>query len=270
MKILTTGIGSGLGKYIHETWGAAGLGRGTSLEEWENLRQTSWDVIIHCAFRNERSIESRKIYPYFQDNFLLTEKLTSFPHRKFVFFSSVDVYPKDDRLHAEEESIHLEELDSSYAHAKLFSESIVREKSRDFLILRCTSLLGSQMRRNTLIRILEGGEEPLNLSLDSELNYIRYADVSSFIRKAVEKSWKGIYNLASSSNISLGEAVELIGKRPRFGPYRYEVGRIDNRKAASLFPAFSYSSKEILTRFLAEDWPKRKVGSEFSVQCEQP
>ena len=66
----------------------------------------------------------------------------------------------------------------------------------------------------------------------------------------MEKDLQGIYNIASSENIQLSKVAEMFKKKVIFGEYRYNVGYIDNTKAASLFPAFKKTSKEIIKEFI--------------------
>lgn len=89
---LITGASSGLGKYLHKNLGGAPLTRQASNKKKERIKKIGVNVIIHCAFNSDRNPKS--VEQYFQDNVSLTEELTKIPHKKFIFISSVDVYPK--------------------------------------------------------------------------------------------------------------------------------------------------------------------------------
>ena len=71
MKILTTGINSGLGKYIHESLGGIGLDRDTSSEERQNIKNEGVDIIIHCAFNSSSGVNSDSLYSESDSFFLL-------------------------------------------------------------------------------------------------------------------------------------------------------------------------------------------------------
>ena len=74
MRILTTGVLSGIGKYIHENLGGTGITRSTSAEELEKIKRDGVDVIIHCAFNSEKEVTSDSLYKSFKDNVLFVKE----------------------------------------------------------------------------------------------------------------------------------------------------------------------------------------------------
>ena len=249
-RILTTGILSGLGKYIHENLGGIGLTRATSPEDMEKTKNSGVDVIIHCAFNSHRGINSDSLYYYLEDNVLLTKKLVSIPHKKFIFLSSVDVYPKGVGVYPEDEIIDMDSISGIYGITKLMSESIVKTCCVNYLILRGTALLGKYSRKNSLIKIIEEDRCILTLSGDSRFNYVLHLNILDFIKFSIDHDLKGIYNLASSENITLLEVANMLGRKVKFGTYLYDVGNIGNSKISSIFPVFKKTSKEIVTQFI--------------------
>lgn len=249
MKFLISGAQSGLGKHLFEIFGGISLTRETSKAKIDNLKK-GVDIIIHAAFNSSKSIDSNNFSFYLKDNVLLTKELLKIPHKKFIFISSVDVYPKDEKTHTEDEVIDIDSVRGIYALTKLMSESLIKEESSNYLILRCSSLIGKYARKNTLIKIRTEEKPILTLSPDSSLNYILYTDVSEFIKLAIEKNLQGIYNLVSSKNITLSEIASLLKKKVNFGDYVYNVGNIDNRKAVAVSRAFKKTSRKIIGKFI--------------------
>lgn len=249
MKFLISGEQSGLGKHLFEIFGGIPFTRQTSQDEFEKLKK-GVDIIIHAAFNSNKDIDSNNLYSYLEDNIFLTEKLIKIPHKKFIFISSVDVYPKDERTHAENEIIDINLVSGIYALTKLMSETIVKEESSNYLILRCSSLLGKYARKNTLKKMIDESKPILKLSRHSIFNYILHQNVSDFINLALKKDLKGIYNLVSSKNISLSEVAILFKKKVTFGDFIYKAGDIDNTKAFLVLPSLKKTSKEILSLFL--------------------
>lgn len=250
MTILTTGTLSGLGKYIYENLGGIALSRDMPPDVREKIRSSSVDTIIHCAFNSQKKVDSENLYQYLQDNVFLTGELVNIPHKKFIFLSTVDIYPKNSRKHTEEEIIDTNSVNSIYGITKLMSESIVRSRCSNYLILRASALLGVSMRENSLSRMLDNKECVLSLSGDSEFNYVLYSDVLEFIRCSMKNDLTGIYNTASSTNISLSEAADMAGADVKFGDYIYYVGSPDNSRISSLSPAFRKTSKEVIKEFI--------------------
>ncbi len=252
MVIVTTGTNSGLGRYIYESVGGIGITRSTSPQQLERIKSEGADVIIHCAFNGQRQISSDSLYGYVNDNVLLTERLVLIPHKKFIFISTADVYPKKSGSNAEDEIIDVDSVSGIYALTKLMSESMVRNCCENNLILRPTALLGKYSRRNSLIRIIEDQQATLTLSGNSRFNYVLHSDVLDFIKLSIARDLRGTYNLASSENITLQAVADMLGKKVEFGSYFYDVGDIDNSKVSSLFPAFGKTSKEVVAQFIKE------------------
>jgi nucleoside-diphosphate-sugar epimerase len=251
MDILTTGVRSGLGRYIHENLGGIGYTRQISKKELQEIENRGVDIIIHCAFNSSHGITYDSLNDYVEDNVFLTKKLASIPHSMFIFISSVDIYPKNDLLHSEDEVIEADSVSGIYGITKLMSEAIVKNCCRNYLILRGSAFLGKYSRKNSLIRIIEE-ECTLTLAGDSVFNYVLHSDILDLIKYMIDNRLTGMYNLVSSENITLSEVANMLGKKVVFGNYRYDVGKIDNRKISAIFPVFNKTSKEVVVQFSGE------------------
>ncbi len=249
IPLLTTGTSSGMGKYIYERLGGVSLTRKTFCREFQKLEKKGVGTIIHCAFNSKRGINADTIHEYLKDNIFLTKKLVRLPHKFFIFFSSVDVYPKDGKRHSEKELIEIDAIKTLYGVTKLACEAIVKKNCKNFLILRCSGLLGATARCNSLTKILKGYSS-LTLSGDSKFNYVLHADVLNFIKKALEHKIMGVYNLASAKNMTLSEIAKLCGKKIKFGKYHYDCGNVDNSKASALDSAFKKTTREVIEEFV--------------------
>lgn len=250
MRILVTGHKSGLGKYLFENFpDAIGQDRETREEEKEKIKEDEVDVIIHCAFNSSWDVTSESLFSYIQDNVFLTRELTSIPHKKFVFVSSVDVYPRGKQTHSEDEIIDVNAVEGIYAMTKLISESMVKEYGKQYLIFRSSAFLGPYSRKNSLKKVMEDENPVVTLTPESEFNYVLYSDVLKFLQEAIEKNLKGVYNIASSENMKLSDIANMFQKKVTFGAYQYMVGNIDNTKAVSVFPAFRKTSQEVIKEF---------------------
>lgn len=250
-KILVTGTKSGIGKYIHEQTGGTEFTRQSDIEK---LKKQSFETIIHCAFNYlpTRFVTNENLMQYYSDNVLLTQELLRIPHRYFVFFSTVDLYPLDGQAHSEEEVLYADRMRSIYGTTKLISESLIRNMTNKFLILRPTSLLGQHMRKNNFLRLVEDDYPILTLHPESLFNFVLYSDILGFIETALLRQETGIFNLASSDNINFIKIANILEKKPIFGDYYHEAGNITNQKAAQLYPVFHKSSEDILKEFIAE------------------
>jgi nucleoside-diphosphate-sugar epimerase len=233
-----------LGAALKLKFGGAGLTRDNSRTILRESAERGFSTIIHCAFNPARPTEAAGSRAIVEENVELTRNLLSLPHDRFVFLSSIEVYPKSDLLHAENERLPAGDAQDPYASAKRACEALVGEQARRPLILRPTAMIGKSMRRNHLYAMIHG--EQLSLSPDSEFNYVSHDLVAKFIGTALKLDLSGVYNLATTENILLSEVARELGVTPRFGAYRYRTGSVSNLKAASVLPALAVRSIDVL------------------------
>jgi len=248
--ILVTGINSGLGKYLHGNIKAYGFSRETDIE---STKQRKFKTIIHCAYNKTRDIDNTNFYKYLYDNVLLTYELTKIPHDKFIYISTVDVYPKTGQLCKEDDVIKVKDIDNIYGITKLMSEQIVVKNCRNYLILRPTALLGPYIKSNALTKLIDNDMKTFKLSSGSQFNYVLHKDILKFIKLAIKDNLKGIYNLSSKGNLSLFEIAKIVGKDcAHCGTYLYWIGNIDNSKITKIFPNFNKQTKNIIKQYIKE------------------
>jgi len=247
-KLLVTGTESGLGAAVHCALGGTPFTRASRLAEID--AGAPYDAIIHCAFGSQKLVTPASAYAYLDDNLLLTERLIAIPHRKFVFISSIDIYPLPRKGATEDEDYDLARLSGPYPFTKLFSDALVRKRCPDHLILRPTSLLGPTMRPSTTLRVLTEKNPRVFLHPDSRFNFVLHADVAAFIARALAESIAGVFNVASTGSVRLGEMAERLGLAPSFGEHVYDAGEVSNAKIAAIEPAFRRTSAETLNRFI--------------------
>lgn len=250
-KILITGIRSGLGKFIYENIGGFGLSR----NNFAKVKNYSYEVIIHCAASTRRDYGGNRLADYVEDNIFLTRSLLDIPHKKFIYFSSIDVYPKEHELFSEDAVIDVDKIDGLYGVTKFISEALVRENGTNYLILRPSAFLGKNSRPNSLIKIIDSEKCCLTISKNSVFNYILHCDVLTFVQYAIKHNLQGIYNLASKNNITFSSVVKIIqdrlGKKAIvYGDYLYDCGRIDISKISKLSGFSLKTSREVVMEFL--------------------
>jgi len=244
-NILVTGARSGFGKYLQESFNAFILTRQTNLDYVFQLAEKKpFAAIIHAAFNAKLNIDSNNLYACYQDNIELTQKLLQIPHKKFIFISSIDVYEKNNLPHTEDEVIKINSQ-NIYGISKLFAESMVQKHATQFLILRCSALLGKYSRPNSIIKMVQQKNVNLTLHEESEFNYILYEDVLKFISCAISHdNIGGIYNLTAAENITLQAVKNYFHMQTVFGDYRYAAGKVINNRAAALVNNFNKTSIE--------------------------
>jgi hypothetical protein len=197
-KILVTGIGSGLGKYLFKNLpNSLGLIR----DNFNLVKDEDIDVIIHCAFNKENAITDYK--KYLDDNIFLTQRLKNIHCNNFVYISTVDVYQENPTM---------------YAHFKRFSETLLNKND---LILRCPMMLGSTMKPNHATK-LKDNIESLGLSGESQFNYILMNDLLEFFISEDYKQYKGIIDFVSNDLVKLEDVKQYFNSSTKLGEYVYQ------------------------------------------------
>ena len=250
MNILVTGSRSGLGRFLHEELGGFSLSREMPLAHLE--LPGCLDAIIHCAFNSNNSTSSKDLYSYLDDNIFLTSRLTEIPCRKFVYLSSIDVYPKDDAEHTEDEHIDLSRLSVSYSIMKLLAESIIQKKCENYVIIRPGLLLGKYTRKNNLVKLISNDNVSLSLTKESTFNCVLYSDLLCFFKEVMKQDLSGIFNAVRSNCLSLGGVARNLKKAVSFGDYTYKSGTISNRKISEICRCFSGKSEGAINEFIKE------------------
>jgi len=247
-KILITGTNSGLGHYLKEKIFCESFCRSNN-----NIQNNtnSYDVIIHCAFNMKRFDSDEYFYEYIEDTINLTKSLTSLNHKLFIFISSIDVYPINGQKHSEKEIINPNELKGIYPTFKLACESIVKEKSKDFLILRPGILLGNFMRSNNLTKILSGKSNKITLSEKSSYHCVLYEDILSTIEYSLNSTLTGIYNIVRSKEVKINSLVKRFNPNLKFGTYNYSPDPICNEKISEKIPIFKKTSLDAVNAFIS-------------------
>ena len=240
------GAGAGIGRFLAKKLGAIPFVRGDDPNMLIGV-----DTIIYCAAKARFETPQDDIAAALEDNLFLLDRISRVPHKRFVYFSSVDVYPVDAGVHREDEKLVLEQVRSGYPAFKLMAEAVVLKRCVAPLILRPTSLFGPGMRPNNIVRLFNRDPAGLSLRADATFNCITYDMVAALIEAAYRKGVSGIVNCAAADSVCLRDLAHEIGYEGDFGIHVYQAPRLSNQKARALVSGFERSSFEILKDFFA-------------------
>jgi len=232
-KISISGSSSGLGRYIYNN----------ILEDFKvykydrttNVAQSN-DIFLHCAW--DTKFESTGIH-YINSHLNTIDLIRRVPQKRFMFISSIDVYPKDKKVHCEEEKIDDRNIGIYGLTKYLVEEKVKRLYPNNHLILRCGYLLG-QYSNNSITKWYK--REQINLSHKSTFNVITYEIVLEFIKRAIKNNWHGTYNIVAKDCIKLG----LVKNR---GAFKYKTPIISDIKLSTKAPDLSKTSNKNI-----DDW----------------
>ena len=227
---LITGTSGGLGKRLFSlNEGALSLTRQNRHNFFTESEKVELSTVIHCAFNSAKN--PKNYYNYLDDNFFLTQELCTLKHKKFIYISSIDVYREEDSL---------------YKFSKLAAEDIVKNKSQNYLILRCGAIVGPTMRYNTLLKLMREKKPHLSLNKHSQFNYILQDDINNFITKAINNNICGTYDFVSTTNMSLLDVADYFKCSPTYGSYTYTTPKFD---ILPLAPYINKTSEQVIKEF---------------------
>lgn len=244
MKILVTGASHGLGKFLSDKLACETFTRENTIQE---VNKVHYDLVIHCAFNTNNRPHQERLYSYAYDNIILTHKMVEeVDSDRFVFISSIDVYPKDLKLKDEEAEININDVGNIYGQTKLISEDIVNNHPNS-LILRCGGIIGPTKKPNSILTWVKRKET--TLSKTSILSYVPQQAIYDII---MGPTWEtGIFNVASDP-IPITDLEEFLGEI-NYGEYEYKAINVPTDKLKIHFPhAKIPSSRDTLLSVLRD------------------
>jgi len=243
MRILVTGARKGLGAFLcsyWKEWECDAFTRGTWL-----LPHSEYDVVVHCAFNTKNNPSDCELAEYFQDNIILTHELLKIQAKRFVFISSIDVYPEDHEYKTENDDIDINSVRNIYGQCKLVCEDMV-SRHDDYLILRCGGIIGPNKIPRSITNIIENRHS--SLTKNSTVNYVHQKTIADLImtpdvqRKTV--------NVVSDESMTISEMEELY-PGITYGLYEYHATNVSTIRLKKLFPNVKIpSSKNTLLSVL--------------------
>ncbi len=231
-KILITGSNSGLGKFLKKRLSAIGYHRATNFEK---LKKINWDLIIHCAFKTNEPKNKIEYNKYIDDNLMLSYNISKLKGKK-IFISSCAVYEKENpQFRGEKHRIFIKDEISMYAKFKLFGESFFDEKKD--IILRLGSIIGTGMRKNTILKLIEDKEPKVFIGKNSLYSFVTYDEILSFIKLALKKKISGIFNFLRTDYVEFNKISKKIfpDKKIKYGKYNFKVIKASNKKLKKIF-----------------------------------
>lgn len=232
-KILITGcdgfIGKELSKYLyHQGYRIYGLGRRKKSENQYLSEYYSFDIgdpfyiqerfrtVIHLATLNVNNIEVRttSFEEYFRVNVIGTKNLIDGCYAdKLIYLSTANIYDREENEIDEHSNINPR---NDYEKTKYLGERVCQEHWKgDLLILRPVNISGPFQRTDAIIPVffrnaMHGKTIQIFVPSNKELQILSSKDFCEFIVLAIKEKINGIYNLASSDQITITKLAEKI------------------------------------------------------------
>lgn len=140
------------------------------------------------------------------------QSLFDFKFKKYIYISSINVYenPSDPQENKENKVINFKKL-QPYGFHRYINELIISRNVLDHLILRCSIILGNNIKRGTFFDILKS--KPLFVSIDSRWQLISTKALAEIIHLFIKKEIKNeIFNISGRETFALKDAKEYFEK----------------------------------------------------------
>lgn len=171
-------------------------------ENYTSFIHTSFDIVINANGNSKRFWANKNVLEDFAlSTTSVYKSIFDFPAALYIYISSSDVYVDHTGSKTTKESQYIQTSAlSSYGLHKYMSELLVKRHSKNYLILRCSMMLGSKPKKGPLYDILQ--KHPLYIAKESRLQMITTKEIAKclyFLTK--KKITNKIYNIGGKGTI---------------------------------------------------------------------
>ena len=171
---------------------------------YEQHKGKSFDVLINANGNSRRFWANQNPFLDFEASTISVYKsLFDFKFKKYIYISSMYLYenyrgPWDEVKISPKKSFEDKELNvkkiSPYSLHKYLSEQMVKRYASDYLIMRCSMMIGPHAKKGPLFDILT--HHPLFITLSSKIQMITTEEVAKALHILISKNKKNeIYNI---------------------------------------------------------------------------
>ncbi len=243
-------VGSDLVRYLENSFQITPITK----ENYRAYIGTSFEVVVNANGNSRRFWANQHIFEDFlASTASVYQSIVDFSCKTYIYISSPDVYENHTKpIYTKENSIIHPQYLAPYGFHKYVSELIVKKYMAKFFILRCSMLLGTNLKKGPFFDIVHGN--PLFISSASKLQLITTRAVSEIVNillKAAPAS--DTINLGGVGTFSFKNIRKYFYKEIQISPdaeiQRYEM---NIEKLKRWYPKLS-TSEQYLRDFLKDD-----------------
>lgn len=239
-------LGSDLAKYLSPFFSITAINR----ENYLQFLDKSFDVLINVSGNSKRFWANQNVFEDFEaSTAAIYKSIFDFKFSTFIYVSSSDVYKDHSNPQLTQESQLLNpSILTPYGLHKFLSEKIIEANCSNYLILRSSMILGTNLKKGPIYDILH--DIPLFISKTSNLQMITTKEIASVIKFLLDKKIiNEVFNIGGKGTINFKKINDYFSKPVIFSEeaemQEYEMN-VD--KLNKLFPL--KTSGEYLREFL--------------------
>jgi len=169
-------------------------------KNYNNMRYIRFDIFINSNGNSIKYIANKSPAYNFDASVRTTHNtIFDFKFNKYIYISSSDVYSYI--YSDEQDSIDFNKLDN-YGFSKYLSELIIGKYCINYLILRCSAIVGKNMKKGVIFDYKNN--LPLYVTRDSHLQFISNTEIACIIMYLIENDFnREIINIGGIGTISV-------------------------------------------------------------------
>jgi nucleoside-diphosphate-sugar epimerase len=177
----------------------------------------SCEILINANGNSKKLLADRDPKAEFEASVTsVVASLADFQAARYVYLSTGDVYPRQDRpeLTREDQALAARDM-SRYGLHKYLAEQYVRATHSDWLVFRMGGFVGPGMKKNAIFDILNGPH--IWLAPQSELQFISTDNAARLVwRIATSEASKETINLGARGVVRIGDVRDRAGSNVPF------------------------------------------------------
>lgn len=196
---------------------------GIDRKNYEQYRGKNFDVVINAnGNSNKRWAKDHVLEDFAASTISVYQSLFDFTCKTYIYISSTDVYSNHTSTRTTNESTILEpENLAPYGFHKYVSEYIVRNFTKNHLILRCPMMLGANLRKGPIYDIFKDARIFVNPK--SAYQILTTKELSRIIAFLLDQNIiNQTFNAGGRGKVPLGTIIKEL-KRPVAFPHNGET-----------------------------------------------
>lgn len=186
-------------------------------ENYDKYRGHHFDVTVNANGNSNKIWAKDHILADFAASTTsVYQTLFDFPCKTYIYISSADVYEDhtSKKFTNESQTIKVENL-SAYGFHKYLSECIVRNFKKNYVILRCPMILGTNLKKGPIYDILHNLR--LFVSSESAFQMITTRELAQIILFLLDKNIiNEVFNVGGRGRVLLSEIIKYIKRNVNF------------------------------------------------------
>lgn len=214
----------------------------------------SFDILINANGNSKRFWANQNP----KDDFIAStawvyNSVFDFPSDLYIYISSPDVYENHTSSDHTKENQEVDPKNlQSYGFNKYLAELIVKKHKEKFLILRCSMILGKNLKKGPFYDVVHNN--PLFVTSQTKLQLITTLAISDIILMFLKRSiLNEIINVGGTGTFSFTKIQDLFKKEVKVSPKaETQIYEMNIKRIKSLYPNLK-TSEEYLREFLKDN-----------------